>query len=65
METALAIVGWPMVAATVLPLARSEVWVVRVFDFPRLQITVIFAATFALYLSFREEAAEDKIILAT
>jgi len=53
LEAALSITGWLMVAATVLPLVRSEHWVVRVFDFPRLQITVVFVAVFAGYLAVR------------
>src|SRR5688572_31717162 len=44
-----------MIAATVLPLVRAEHWVVRVFDFPRLQLTVIFALIFAAYLGVRED----------
>ena len=44
-----------MMAATVLPLVRSEHWTVRVFDFPRLQITVVFALTFIAYLYVRED----------
>lgn len=44
-----------MIAATVLPLLRSDHWIVRVFDFPRLQITVIFSVIFAAYLWRRED----------
>jgi endonuclease/exonuclease/phosphatase (EEP) superfamily protein YafD len=55
LEAALSIIGWLMVAATLLPLVRSDYWVVRVFDFPRLQITVIFAVTVAAYVLVRED----------
>ncbi len=55
MEAALSITGWLMIAATVVPLVRSEFWAVRIFDFPRLQITVVFAVTFAVYLLVRED----------
>src|SRR5688572_10342127 len=55
LEAVLSIVGWLMIVATVLPLLRSEYWVVRVFDFPRLQITVVFGVTFAAYLWVRED----------
>lgn len=39
-----------MIAATVLPLLKNEAWWIRVFDFPRLQITVISAAVLTAYL---------------
>ncbi len=39
-----------MIAATAVPLLRRNAWWIRVFDFPRLQITVISAAALALYL---------------
>jgi endonuclease/exonuclease/phosphatase (EEP) superfamily protein YafD len=55
LEAALSVIGWLMIIATVLPLVRSEHWVVRVFDFPRLQITVAFAVIVATYLLFRED----------
>jgi endonuclease/exonuclease/phosphatase (EEP) superfamily protein YafD len=55
LETALSITGWLMIAATVLPLVRSDYWIVRVLDFPRLQITVIFVVIFAAYLWKRED----------
>jgi endonuclease/exonuclease/phosphatase (EEP) superfamily protein YafD len=55
LETAIDILGWLMVAATVLPLFRSDYWVVRIFDFPRLQITVAFAAILAAHLWVRED----------
>lgn len=66
METALSIVGWLMIAATIIPLVRSEYWAVRIFDFPRLQITVLFAATVAGYLLVREDpsAADNAFLLA-
>ena len=44
-----------MVAATVLPFVRSDYWVVRIFDFPRMQITVAFAAVLAAHLWVRED----------
>ncbi len=55
MEAVLSIVGWLMIAATVLPIIRSEHWIVRVFDFPRLQITVVFCVVVAAYLLVRED----------
>lgn len=55
MESALAIGGWIMIAATVLPLSRSDAWWVRIFDFPRLQVTLCFIAIVAMYLLVRED----------
>ena len=64
MEAALSIIGWLMIAATVLPLLRSEHWIVRIFDFPRLQITVVFCVTFAAYLAVREDPSQaDNLFL--
>jgi endonuclease/exonuclease/phosphatase (EEP) superfamily protein YafD len=64
LEAALSIIGWLMIAATVLPLVRSDFWIVRVFDFPRLQITVVFAVVFAAYLLFREDPSiADQVFL--
>ncbi|MBM0107813.1 endonuclease/exonuclease/phosphatase family protein [Steroidobacter sp. S1-65] len=64
METALAITGWIMIAATVLPLSRSAAWWVRIFDFPRLQITLCFIVVFAMYLLVREDpGAVDNVFL--
>lgn len=48
-------IGFLMIAATVLPLLRKDAWWVRVFDFPRLQITAIIAATLVAYLAFKWE----------
>src|SRR5687767_347134 len=39
-----------MIAATALPLIRSDAWWIRVFDFPRLQITFVTAAALVAYL---------------
>jgi endonuclease/exonuclease/phosphatase (EEP) superfamily protein YafD len=55
LEAALTIIGWLMVGATVLPLFRSEYWIVRIFDFPRLQITLVFCGVVAAYVLVRED----------
>lgn len=55
-----------MIAATVVPLVRSEFWAVRVFDFPRLQITVSFMFVFVSYVLVREDPSlADNLFLAT
>ena len=56
MKIALLCVGLLMVAATALPLVRKGAWWIRVFDFPRLQITFISAAVLATYLLFVRDA---------
>jgi endonuclease/exonuclease/phosphatase (EEP) superfamily protein YafD len=64
LEAALESLGWLMVAATALPFVRSEHWIVRIFDFPRLQITVVFAVTFTAYLLVRaHEGLADLLFL--
>lgn len=64
METALAVGGWIMIAATVLPFSRSDAWWVRFFDFPRLQVTLGLIAIFAMYVLVREvPSTVDNIFL--
>ena len=55
-----------MVAATILPILRKDAWWIRVFDFPRLQITTILAATLAAYVALKWEPmlAENLFLLA-
>ena len=55
-----------MIVATVLPLLRKDAWWVRIFDFPRLQITVIIAVTLATYLIFKWDSslAENLFLVA-
>jgi endonuclease/exonuclease/phosphatase (EEP) superfamily protein YafD len=54
-ETALVAIGLLMVTATVIPLVRADAWWVRVFDFPRLQVTVLLILVFTLVLLLRED----------
>lgn len=53
MESVLIGIGLLMIAATALPLIRRDDWWIRVFDFPRLQITAALAATLVGYLLAR------------
>lgn len=65
METALTILGWLMVAATVVPLVKADYWAIRVFDFPRLQITAVFVVLLAVYAWAREDpGTADNLLLA-
>jgi endonuclease/exonuclease/phosphatase (EEP) superfamily protein YafD len=48
--------GVLMILATVLPFFRKDEWWIRIFDFPRLQITVITAVVIAAYLPFRGDS---------
>src|SRR5687768_4322443 len=44
-----------MIAATAIPLVRADAWWIRIFDFPRLQITVLLILIFAVTLLLRED----------
>ncbi len=57
MKIVLMTIGCLMVVATVLPLLRKDAWWVRIFDFPRLQITVIIAITLVIYLVFNWDSS--------
>ena len=64
MEAVLVGIGYLMIAATAVPLARADAWWVRVFDFPRLQIALILLLTFVSYLLVREDpSVADNIFL--
>jgi endonuclease/exonuclease/phosphatase (EEP) superfamily protein YafD len=53
-----------MMAATIVPMVHSEAWWVRIFDFPRLQITLLFVVTVICYLGVREDpSAADNLFL--
>lgn len=58
MRYVLAAVALFFVIATALPLSRSSEWWVRMFDFPRMQITVGLLITLALYGTFAIWRAE-------
>ena len=58
------LVGTVMIVATALPLLRANAWWIRVFDFPRLQITVISAATLAVLLASWERPGAWQIVFA-
>lgn len=45
-------VGLLGIATTLLPMLKTEVWWVRIFDFPRLQITFVLAGVVIFYLLF-------------
>lgn len=44
-------VGSVMIVATLLPLVRKDAWWIRIFDFPRLQITFILALTLVVFVA--------------
>jgi endonuclease/exonuclease/phosphatase (EEP) superfamily protein YafD len=65
MEIVLIAIGLVMIAATVLPLFRSPSWWIRIFDFPRIQVTILTAATLAAYLFARQKpTALENVFLA-
>jgi len=66
MEIALVIIGSLMIAATAIPLVRADAWWIRLFDFPRMQITFVAAAALAVYVLFiRDLGIVEIIFLAT
>lgn len=65
MRIALFALGAAMVVATALPLLRSDRWWVRVFDFPRIQITSLIVLTLAAYpFAAAGYGAADYLLLA-
>lgn len=50
LEIILISIGILMIVATALPMVRSDAWWIRVFDFPRLQITFLAALVLVAYL---------------
>jgi endonuclease/exonuclease/phosphatase (EEP) superfamily protein YafD len=65
LNLALITIGVLMVVATVLPLLRKDAWWVRIFDFPRLQITFVLAATLVAYLIFEwDSGLAENLFLA-
>lgn len=63
MSIALYVIGIFLIAATVLPIFRAYDWWVRIFDFPRSQITVLMAAVFAAALLTLEPTAENIVFI--
>lgn len=64
-ESVLVGLGLVVVVATLLPLLRREDWWIRIFDFPRLQITVLAAAVLVAYVVVREgRGLLDNVFLA-
>lgn len=66
MRIALFALGASMVVATALPLLRSDRWWIRIFDFPRIQITALIALALALHaLLARSYNPADYLLLAS
>lgn len=65
MKIVFAIAGLILVAATALPLVRTEKWWVRSLDFPRLQIAALLAFVLASFVFFENPAGIlDNTLLA-
>ena len=65
MKIALFALGGLMVVATALPLLRGAAWWIRVFDFPRIQITFLIALVLTAYPLFAGGyGAADYLLLA-
>jgi endonuclease/exonuclease/phosphatase (EEP) superfamily protein YafD len=44
--------GWLVIVGTALPLLRTTVWWIRIFDFPRAQVFILGAVVLVLYVLF-------------
>ena len=55
MKIALIIFGIVLILFTVLPMLKKDAWWVRIFDFPRLQITILLILTFTAYVGLMWE----------
>ena len=55
LHAAALLIGAPMIVATALPLLRRSAWWIRMCDFPRLQITLIAAASLAVLVATWEQ----------
>ena len=51
------LVGTAMIVATALPLLKRGAWWIRMFDFPRLQILLISAATLGVWLAAADRSS--------
>ncbi len=52
MKLTLEILGWLMLAFTLLPMIRTTLWWVRIMDFPRFQIAIIAVTILILYFFY-------------
>lgn len=64
LHAAVVAVGTVMIVATALPLLRGNAWWIRMCDFPRLQITLISAATLAAFIALWDRSSAWQIIFA-
>jgi len=66
LRIALFALGASMVVATALPLLRSDRWWIRIFDFPRIQITALIVLALALHPLFAGSYnSSDYLLLAS
>jgi endonuclease/exonuclease/phosphatase (EEP) superfamily protein YafD len=52
MKIALEVIGWLMLAFTLLPMIRTSFWFIRIMDFPRFQIAFISLVILIIYLTY-------------
>ncbi|CAN5378331.1 endonuclease/exonuclease/phosphatase family protein [soil metagenome] len=65
MKTALIILGIILILFTVLPMLKKDAWWIRIFDFPRLQITIVLIVTFAAYVALMWEPTLAESVFLT
>ena len=63
MRLLLFLAGIIVITTTLLPIIREQSWWIRIFDFPRLQITVIGGLTVLLYLTVWQPLKSYEIVL--
>ena len=65
LDTVTAVLGATAILWTLLPLLRHDAWWIRVFEFPRVQITILSAGVLVVYLALAGwRDAKDLAILA-
>jgi endonuclease/exonuclease/phosphatase (EEP) superfamily protein YafD len=64
LQAASVVVGTAMIVATALPLLRKNAWWIRVFDFPRLQITLVSAATLVVFIAQLDRPGAWELLFA-
>ncbi|UUX97178.1 endonuclease/exonuclease/phosphatase family protein [Aquabacterium sp. J223] len=63
-QVALTVLGWALVAASLVPLSRAQHWWVRALDFPRLQIAILLIAVGLAHVAWVPHGAGALVLRA-